>query len=104
MGGKPGPARFAGVPKEVAGDNRRPALWAHRPGRGAVRRARATRWRASCTEAFPATWRHRAAEGFNTSLHDIAHAHGALLIQDEVLTGFRLSPTGAWGLQGAKEG
>ncbi len=43
-------------------------------------------------------------DGFNHKLHDIAHAHGALLIQDEVLTGFRVSPTGAWGLQGAKEG
>ncbi|QEW01053.1 glutamate-1-semialdehyde-2,1-aminomutase [Microbacterium caowuchunii] len=37
--------------------------------------------------------------GFNAALADIAHAHGALLILDEVLTGFRVHPAGYWGLQ-----
>ncbi len=37
--------------------------------------------------------------GFNTFLADTAHAHGALLILDEVLTGFRVHPAGYWGLQ-----
>ena len=37
--------------------------------------------------------------GFNAALADIAHAHGALLILDEVLTGFRVHPAGFWGLQ-----
>lgn len=43
-------------------------------------------------------------EGFNRRLAEIAHAHGALFVQDEVLTGFRLSPTGAWGLTGQQQG
>jgi glutamate-1-semialdehyde 2,1-aminomutase len=42
--------------------------------------------------------------GFNAALGRIAHAHGALLIQDEVLTGFRVGPAGWWGLEGAVEG
>ncbi len=37
--------------------------------------------------------------GFNRDLADIAHAHGALMILDEVLTGFRVHPAGYWGLQ-----
>ncbi|WP_438354456.1 glutamate-1-semialdehyde 2,1-aminomutase [Microbacterium sp. CJ88] len=40
--------------------------------------------------------------GFNAALADIAHAHGALLILDEVLTGFRVHPAGFWGLQQAQ--
>lgn len=42
------------------------------------------------------------APGFNTALADIAHAHGALLIIDEVLTGFRVHPAGFWGLQASQ--
>ena len=42
--------------------------------------------------------------GFNAGLARIAHANGALLIQDEVLTGFRVGPAGWWGLEGALEG
>jgi glutamate-1-semialdehyde 2,1-aminomutase len=42
--------------------------------------------------------------GFNAALARIAHAHGALLIQDEVLTGFRVGPAGWWGIEGAVEG
>jgi glutamate-1-semialdehyde 2,1-aminomutase len=37
--------------------------------------------------------------GYNAALADLAHAHGALLILDEVLTGFRVHPAGYWGLQ-----
>lgn len=37
--------------------------------------------------------------GFNRDLADLAHAHGALMILDEVLTGFRVHPAGYWGLQ-----
>ncbi|MBB3049285.1 glutamate-1-semialdehyde 2,1-aminomutase [Prauserella isguenensis] len=40
------------------------------------------------------------AEGFNAALRDIAHESGALLIVDEVLTGFRVSPAGWYGLDG----
>lgn len=37
-------------------------------------------------------------EGFNAALTDLAHEFGALLILDEVLTGFRVSDAGFWGL------
>ncbi|WP_149203476.1 glutamate-1-semialdehyde 2,1-aminomutase [Actinotalea subterranea] len=36
---------------------------------------------------------------FNPSLRRITAAHGALLILDEVLTGFRVGPSGWWGLE-----
>ncbi|GMA90763.1 glutamate-1-semialdehyde 2,1-aminomutase [Homoserinibacter gongjuensis] len=42
--------------------------------------------------------------GFNRALLELAHAEGALLILDEVLTGFRVGPAGWWGLEGAGEG
>lgn len=38
--------------------------------------------------------------GFNARLKEIAHANGALLILDEVLTGFRVSASGWFGLEG----
>ena len=37
--------------------------------------------------------------GFNRFIAETAHAHGALMILDEVLTGFRVHPAGFWGLQ-----
>ena len=37
--------------------------------------------------------------GFNRLIAETAHAHGALMILDEVLTGFRVHPAGYWGLQ-----
>jgi glutamate-1-semialdehyde 2,1-aminomutase len=37
--------------------------------------------------------------GFNRALSQIAHEFGALLIVDEVLTGFRVGPAGWWGLE-----
>jgi glutamate-1-semialdehyde 2,1-aminomutase len=36
--------------------------------------------------------------GFNAALADLVHENGALLILDEVLTGFRVGPAGYWGL------
>jgi glutamate-1-semialdehyde 2,1-aminomutase len=38
-------------------------------------------------------------EGFNQRLAEIAHAHGALLVVDEVMTGFRVSAGGWAGLE-----
>ncbi len=38
--------------------------------------------------------------GFNGYLRDTAHAHGALLILDEVMTGFRVHRSGWFGLDG----
>ncbi|MBB5829468.1 glutamate-1-semialdehyde 2,1-aminomutase [Micromonospora carbonacea] len=69
---------------------------------------------AAVEEAFAAQGQHIAAviteaaagnmgvvaprDGFNTQLARIAHAHGALLIVDEVMTGFRVSRSGWHGL------
>ena len=44
------------------------------------------------------------ADGFNQALSEIAHREGALLILDEVLTGFRVGPAGWWGLEAARAG
>ena len=44
------------------------------------------------------------APGFNAGLAEIAHGDGALLISDEVMTGFRLSRSGMFGLDAAVEG
>ncbi len=42
--------------------------------------------------------------GFNAYLAETCAAHGALFISDEVMTGFRASRLGQWGLDGAAEG
>ncbi|MCL1899860.1 MAG: glutamate-1-semialdehyde 2,1-aminomutase [Promicromonosporaceae bacterium] len=42
--------------------------------------------------------------GWNEALRRLTREHGALLIYDEVLTGFRVSPTGWWGLDGQPDG
>ncbi|MFZ2503147.1 MAG: glutamate-1-semialdehyde 2,1-aminomutase [Nocardioides sp.] len=42
--------------------------------------------------------------GFNEFLAATCKAHGALFISDEVMTGFRASREGQWGLDGAIEG
>ena len=39
-------------------------------------------------------------DGFNAGLREITSRHGALLIMDEVMTGFRVSPSGWYGLEG----
>lgn len=39
-------------------------------------------------------------EDFNERLRELAHAHGALLVMDEVMTGFRVSASGWYGLDG----
>jgi glutamate-1-semialdehyde 2,1-aminomutase len=40
------------------------------------------------------------AAGFNARMRELTTAHGALLILDEVMTGFRVSREGWWGLEG----
>jgi glutamate-1-semialdehyde 2,1-aminomutase len=42
--------------------------------------------------------------GFNGFLAEICARHGALFVSDEVMTGFRASAQGQWGLDGAVEG
>ena len=44
------------------------------------------------------------APGFNAFLSQICRDHGALLVSDEVMTGFRVTRQGQWGLDGAVEG
>lgn len=57
------------------------------------------------TEAAPANMGVITPDpAFNAGLRRITAAHGALLILDEVLTGFRVSRAGWWGLEGQDEG
>jgi glutamate-1-semialdehyde 2,1-aminomutase len=42
--------------------------------------------------------------GFNAFLAETCTTHGALFVSDEVMTGFRASRLGQWGLDGAVEG
>ena len=44
------------------------------------------------------------AEGFNAFLREITREQGALMIFDEVLTGFRVSSAGYWGYSAPSEG
>lgn len=54
------------------------------------------------TEASPANMGVVPPEPrFNAFLRQMTQAHGALLILDEVLTGFRVGPSGWWGLEQA---
>ncbi|HWM58447.1 MAG TPA: glutamate-1-semialdehyde 2,1-aminomutase [Pseudonocardia sp.] len=51
------------------------------------------------TEAAPGNMGAIAPRpGFNAGLRELCHAHGALLVIDEVMTGFRVSPAGWFGL------
>lgn len=57
------------------------------------------------TEAVPANMGVVPPEpGFNQFLRTLTAEHGALLIWDEVLAGFRATQTGGWGLSGQPEG
>ncbi|ROR73657.1 glutamate-1-semialdehyde 2,1-aminomutase [Bogoriella caseilytica] len=56
------------------------------------------------TEAAPANMGVvPPAAGFNAGLHRLTSEHGALLILDEVLTGFRVGPSGWWGHESGTE-
>jgi glutamate-1-semialdehyde 2,1-aminomutase len=44
------------------------------------------------------------APGFNRLLAETCARHGALFVSDEVMTGFRVTASGHWGLDGAVEG
>lgn len=56
------------------------------------------------TEAAPANMGViTPPKGFNAFLSEITRSHGALLIFDEVLTGFRVSSAGFWGYEALPE-
>ncbi|MGH3261594.1 MAG: glutamate-1-semialdehyde 2,1-aminomutase, partial [Trebonia sp.] len=42
------------------------------------------------------------APGFNKALSDLAHRYGAVLVLDEVMTGFRVSRSGWFGIEGVE--
>jgi glutamate-1-semialdehyde 2,1-aminomutase len=42
--------------------------------------------------------------GFNAFLAEICNRHGAQFVSDEVMTGFRVSAAGQWGIDGRVEG
>ena len=89
----------AGVPAAIAGQTilvpygdlaALRAVFAARPGQIA----------AVITEAAPANMGVvPPAPGFNAALAELCRADGALLVCDEVLTGFRTSPAGWWGAE-----
>ncbi|OKL54544.1 glutamate-1-semialdehyde-2,1-aminomutase [Bowdeniella nasicola] len=55
------------------------------------------------TEAAPANMGVvPPAPGFNAAIRELTAKHGALMILDEVLTGFRVGPAGWWGLEQAE--
>ncbi len=63
--------------------------------------ARGPQIAAVITEAAPGNMGVVPPEpGFTAGLRRITREHGALLISDEVMTGFRCSPAGWWGLEG----
>ena len=56
------------------------------------------------TEAAPANMGVvTPAEGFNAEICRLTAEHGALMILDEVLTGFRVGPSGWWGFEAGTE-
>ena len=64
--------------------------------------AHGARIAAVITEAAPANMGVvPPSDGFNAGLRRITAEHGALLILDEVLTGFRVSEAGYWGFENA---
>ena len=57
------------------------------------------------TEAAPANMGVVAPEpGFNAAIRRLTSANGALMISDEVLTGFRVGPAGGWGVESGAGG
>ncbi len=57
------------------------------------------------TEAAPANMGVVAPEpGFNAAIRRLTSASGALMISDEVLTGFRVGPAGWWGVESGAGG
>ena len=65
--------------------------------------ARGTEVAAVITEAAAANMGVVAPDpGFNAAIRNVTAEHGALMICDEVLTGFRVGPSGWWGFENAE--
>ena len=94
----------SGVPASAAGET----IVVPYNDRGAVEAVFATHGaRIACliTEATPGNMGIvPPMPGFNAFLAETCRAHGALFISDEVMTGFRATIEGGWGLDGAIEG
>lgn len=93
-----------GVPSHVAADT----VVLQYNDRAAVTEAFATfgdRIAALITEAAPGNMGVVPPDpGFNAFLAETCRTHGALFVSDEVMTGFRVTAAGHWGLDGAVEG
>ncbi len=88
----------AGVPAAIAAQTL-VVRYNDRAAIGAVFAEHGDRIAAVITEAAGANMGVVPPEpGFTAFLRDLAHRHGALLISDEVLTGFRAGPSGYWGV------
>ena len=102
--GTPGVPGTSGVPATAAAET----LVLPYNDRAAVEAAFATHGsRIACliTEASPGNMGVvPPAPGFNAFLAETCAAHGALFVSDEVMTGFRATERGGWGLDGAIEG
>ena len=91
-------ARFARGHRRGGERDDRAAVQRRGRGRGGLRASR-TDIAAIITEAAAGNMGVIAPlAGFNQRLAEIAHAHGALLVVDEVMTGFRVSAGGWAGL------
>ena len=99
---RPGHARRPGLR-----DRRDHRAALQRPGRGRARPSpsTATGSPASSPRPPPATWASsRPSRASTASWPRPAARHGALFVSDEVMTGFRATRQGGWGLDGAVEG
>jgi glutamate-1-semialdehyde 2,1-aminomutase len=77
----------------------------HREAVGAAFAAYGDQIACLITEAAPGNMGVVPPEpGFNGFLAETCRQHGALFVSDEVMTGFRASKQGQWGLDGAIEG
>ena len=88
-----------GVTGAAAERDDRAAVQRRGRGRGGVRRERRRHRRRHHRGGGRQHGRGRAARRLQRRLAEIAHAHGALLILDEVMTGFRVSRGGWAGLE-----
>ena len=75
------------------------------PALEAVFAARGSEIAAVITEGVPANMGVvPPVDGFEAAVARLCSEHGALLVLDEVMTGFRVGPAGQWGRSGAFEG